>query len=119
MTETPREQFAQILANLVSSAVKTAVAYDDGGHVVQPAVVLLKAAFDADGPHAYQLNPVDGDMALHVAPCEEGDLDPVFVSGAVMLSDVMASHAGYADDETEFWAAIEAAVALAKKKAEL
>ena len=119
MNETAREQFAQILANLVGSAVKTAVRYDEGDHLVRPAVGLLKAAFDADGPHAYHLNPLDGDIAVHVAPCEDGDLDPVFETNTVMLSDVMAAHAGYANDETAFWAAVEAAVALAKKKAEL
>jgi hypothetical protein len=77
---------------------------------------MLKAAFNADGAAAYQLDPVENDIALHVAPCEGGDLDPVFVSDAVMLSDVMAAHAGYADDEAAFWVAVDAAVALAKKK---
>lgn len=117
MDMTPREQFAQTLANLVSSAVKTAVEYDDGDHIIRPAVDLLKATFDDSGRRAYDLTPWFGnDVAVQIALCERGALDPLLVTNEVMLSDILAAHAGYADDEAAFWVAVDAAVASAKKK---
>jgi hypothetical protein len=116
MTKNPRDQFAEVLARIVSSAVKTAVEYDDGNHVLRPAVQLVQAIIDGDGYSAYTMDLEGRDLVLNIAPCDDGAFDPMFVSKPVKLSDVIANQADTSDDPDAFWVALDAAVASAKKK---
>ena len=116
MDTTPRQQFADLMARIVTSAVQTAIEYDDNNDILKPAIEYVRKAINNDGHIAYKLDPVDGDMAVYVAPYDEGHIDPMFETDAVMLSDILAPLAGYADDEAVFWSAVDAAVASAKKK---
>jgi len=116
MGHDPRQQFADLMARVMSSAVRTAIEYDDNNDMLKPAVEYIQKALNTSAHIAYNLDPLDEDMAVYIAPYDINEIDPMFETDAVMLSDIIASEAGRAEDENAFWVALEAAITLAKKK---
>ena len=116
MEHDPRQQFADLMASVMANAVRTAIEYDDNNGMLKPAVEFIQKALNTDAHIAYNLDPLDGDMAVYIAPYDTTQIDPMFETDAVMLSDIISSEAGCAEDENAFWVALEAAITLAKKK---
>lgn len=113
---TPCQQFADVMADVVASAVRTAIEHNDGGHMLRPAIDFLREAINENADMAYNFEARAGVMCVYLAPYGADGDDTMFRTKDVKLSDILLRDAECVDDIDAFWASIDSAIAEAKQK---
>ena len=116
MDTTSRQQFADMMADVIARAVRSKIECDVDGHMLRPAIDFLREAINESAEMAYNFEARDGVMCVYLAPYGEGIDDPMFQTNDVKLSDILLRDAECADDIDAFWASIDNAIAEAKQK---